>query len=303
MAVRIHAKNSPEIFEFLQKNRKKFQVEKTSTGFPTYNYRDKAIYVRDKVINRGALNKILIFHRQVAKSEIYKYLNAFSVKDLQDESLEIERSLKYKGFVFNPEKEQNFKKVIKIDCNAAYWQTCKYIKIINGQTYRDIVNNCVKPTRLRITGTLGKKVTLTDYDDGKRIDKPYLRKEKKRRIIFQNIYNRIRKFVDELMVWCWEQNPSNVIGYYLDCIWIREFDIELIKKLKNIYNLKIELVDLMLKKNNQGRFTLWESNEDKMAEEITPYDTQFKYNEFVSYKKMYNFTTELNNNINLKIKW
>lgn len=302
VGIRIHSKNSPEIFDFLQRNKKKFQVEKTATGFPTYNYSEKSIYVRDKVINRGALNKILVFHRQVAKSDIYKHLNTFTVKHLQEESIEIERSLKYKGFIFNPEKERSFNKVIKIDCNAAYWQTCRYFKVINGQTYRDIVKNCVKPTRLRITGTLGKKITLTDYDLGKKIE-TYVRKEKKRRVVFQNIYNRIRKFVDELMIWCWEQNPSNVIGYYVDCIWLREFDVELVQKLEKFYKLKIELVDLMLKKNNQGRFILWEASQENAEDDFTPYDTQFKYNEFVSYKKMYNFTTELNNNINLKVKW
>jgi len=299
--IRIHTKNSAEIFAFLKLNQKDFQIEKTSSGFPTYNYKNKAVYVRDKVIHRGALNKIMTFQTQVTQSDLYKFVNRYSVESIQEESLEIERTLLYKGFLFNPFQEESFQKVIKIDCNVAYWQTCRFFEVIKGSTYRDIVKNCTKPTRLRITGTLGKKVILTDYIKGKKVES-YIKEEKKKRIIFQNIYNRIRKFVDELMMWCWQQNPANFIGYYVDCVWLREYDAELIEKLKMIYKLKIELVDLEVQRNNHGRIVLMESNEENGNDDQTPYDAQFKSNEFVSYKNLYNFTPDLKG-INLKIKW
>lgn len=297
--IRIHTKNSAEIFDFLQRNERDFQVEKTSSGFPTFNFKNKAIYVRDKVVHRGALNKIMTFQTQVYKSDLYSYLNRFSVETLAEESERIERTLLYKGFLFNPFEQKSFQKVIKIDCNSAYWQTCRYSGVITGEFYREIARRCTKPTRLRITGTLGKKVYLTDYVKGKKTE-TYLKEEKKRRIVFQNIYNRIRKFVDELMIWCWQQNPSNFIGYYVDCIWLKEYDVELIEKLNTIYKFKTELVDLLVHKNDHGKVILLESGEKE--DEATPYDTQFKSNEFVSYKNLYNFTPDLGD-INLKIKW
>lgn len=296
-SIRIHTKNSAEIFDFLKRNEKTFQVEKTSTGFPTFNYGKKSVYVRDKVVHRGALNKIMAFQNQVAKSDIYNFINKLPVEQVEKESTQIEKTILYKGFIFNPHENKKFEQVIKIDLNSAYWQTCKYFNAIDGKTYRDIMKKCTKPTRLRITGTLGKKTILTDYVKGVK-GIPYIKEEKKRRIVFQNIYNRIRKFVDELMMWCWQKNSENFIGYYVDCIWLKEYDPEIIDKLKNLYKLKIELVDLEVKLNNHYKFTLLEDNGD----DKTPYDIQFKNNEFVIYKNLYNFTPELNN-INLKIQW
>ncbi len=299
-SVRIHTKNSADVFDFLQRNKKAFQVEKTSSGFPTFNYADKSVYVRDKVIHRGALSKIMAFQNQVAKSDIYSFVNKQPVKQVNEESDKIEKTILYKGFIFNPFQEQIFKGVIKIDLNSAYWQTCRYFNAINGMTYREIMKKCTKPTRLRITGTLGKKTILSDYDDGKKIGNSYIKGENKRRIVFQNIYNRIRKFVDELMMWCWQQNPQNFIGYYVDCIWLKEYDTEIINKLKEIYKLKIELVDLEAKKNHHHKVVLLEG--DELDPDRTPYDVQFKNNEFVIYKNLYNFTPDLKN-INLKIQW
>lgn len=298
--IRIHTKNSQQILDFLSRNKKTFQVERTITGFPTYNYAGKAVYVRDKALGRGGINKILMFQNDVVKSDLYKFCNRFKIKDLENESMELERTLMYSGYMFNPRKEKSFKKVIKIDFNAAYWQTCRFVEIITGETYRHIKKTCAKPTRLKITGSLGKKTFISDYVDGKRVGEPYAKNEKKKRVIFQNLYNRLRKFVDELMVWCYHQNPENFIGYYVDCVWIREYDYELIEKLKKIYALKVEVVDLEVKINAHGRVQIEEYNEDDV--DIKPYSAQFKSNEFVIYKKFYNFTPDLKG-INLKAIW
>lgn len=296
--VRIHTKNSQQILDFLAENKKTFKVEKTVTGFPTYQYGKKAVYVRDKVMGRGAINKILMFQNDVVKSDMYKFCNRFKVKDLDDESFEMERTLMYSGYVFNPRKEKSFEKVIKIDFNTAYWQTCRYFGVITKETYNNIMTSCTKPTRLKITGSLGKKAYMSDYVEGKRIGDPYLKVEKKKRVIFQNIYNRVRKFVDELMVWCWRKNPDNFIGYYVDCVWLREYDPEVINILKTIYNLKTEIVDLETHINGHGKVTLLEYSEY----EDKPFTAQFKSNEFVIYKNFFNFTPDLGD-INLKTKW
>ena len=297
--VRIHTKNSAKVFAYLQRNKKTFEVEKTSTGMPTFNYKNVSVYDRDKVVNRGALNKIMMFQNQVAKSQIYDYLSEESEKSISEESDKIEHTILYKSFLFNPYEKHNFDQVVKIDLNSAYWQTCRYFKLISGDTYRMIMRKCTKPTRLRITGTLGKKTIVTKYVNGKKVDLPTIKEEKKRRIIFQNIYNRIRKFVDELMMWCWQKNPENFIGYYVDCVWLREYDPEIIDKLKTIYKLKIELVDLVVEKNKHNKIAIIEN---KGTDDEKPYDGQFKHNKFVIYKNLYNFTPDLKN-INLKIKW
>ena len=298
MALRVHAKDSRSLLEYLGRNKRDFQIENTSTGFPTFNVSGKAIYVRDKVIHRGTLNKILQFHNQVSKSNVYKFVSNGNENDIIKESQELERSLIYKAFTFNPVTEKSFEKVIKIDFNTAYWQTCRYFKAIDRALYKDINDNCTKETRLRITGTLGKKNILTDYVKGNK-QKSYFKEESKRRIVFQNIYNRIRKFVDELMVWCCKQNPNNFLGYYVDCVWLREYDLNLIDELEKIYKLKIEVVDLEIISNASGKIVLCEENEENSESKI--YDAQFKYNEFVIYKNLYNFTPNLGG-INLKVK-
>jgi hypothetical protein len=297
MSTRVHTKSSAEILDFLTRSKKDFQVERTSSGFSTFLYKGKSMYVRDKVMHRGSLNKILLFHREVAKSDLFKFLMNDTIKEIEKESSEIERSLVYKGFVFNPVQEKSFKKVIKIDFGTAYWQTCRCFDVITSPTYREIIKKCIKTTRLKITGTLGKKTIVTDYVKGKKV-KSYFKEENKRRKIFGNIYNRIRKFVDELMMYCWKQNPDNFIGYYVDCIWIKEFDADLIDNLKKLYKLSIELVDLDVIVNNHNKIIIHEIGE----EDETIYDVQLKTNEFVTYKKFYNFTTDLSD-FNLKTKW
>ena len=139
-------------------------------------------------------------------------------------------------------KEQEFKKVIKIDLNSAYWQTCRFMRLVDKSLYQKVSDRCVKSTRLMMAGTLGKTVMITEYKQGVRV-KSYVKERDTRRIVQHNIYNRIRKFVDELMIWAWHKDPHNFIGYYVDCIWFREADWEILKTLESIYKLKIEVVD------------------------------------------------------------
>jgi hypothetical protein len=183
--------------EFLINNRRTFTVERTSTGFPTLFYNNIQYYVRDKAMQRSFLNKILCFQNDVVVSQLYKFINKRSEEDIMQESKALEKSLMYKGFTFNPTKQNTIKGVIKIDLNTAYWQTCRIARCVKTSTYNDIVENCLKESRLKLTGSLGKKVLVTQYVEGVKTDF-FIKKLPKKRIVFQNVYNRLRKYVDEL---------------------------------------------------------------------------------------------------------
>lgn len=287
---RIHMKSSKAINDFMDRNKKTFAVEKTATGFPTYEFKKKAFYIRDKRMNPGSLNKISLFQNQVAASELYGLISIDKTEDIRVQTKSIERTLMYKGFFFDPLAEREIKNAIKIDLNTAYWQTCRIIPIIDKQLYRYIIDNCTKPTRLKLTGTLGMKMMRTEVVEGKK--KPtFLKNTTKRRYIFQNIYARTRKFVDELMVWAWMRDPRNFIGFYVDCIWLREPDFELIEKIKEMFDIKISYDNLTMKVNSHRKFIMLDDNISD--DELTEYDVSFKNNEFINYKFFHNFTQDL----------
>jgi len=289
-STRVHIKSANGMKEFLKKNEQDFFIERTSTGFPTLIYNNITYYVRDKVMQRSFLNKVLAFHKDVRKSKLYKFIDRLDEKEIQEESYKIEKTLLYKGFMVDPKKERYIGGAIKIDLNTAYWQTCKITQCIKSATYKDIVQNCMKTSRLKLTGTLGKKILVTEYKKGKKI-RTFPKPMPKRRIIFQNIYNRLRKYVDELMIYCWERNPDNFIGYYVDCVWIKEYDDVLIEILKSVYDIKIEMVDLYFESNKHDKMNIVELSQQG----ITRYDGSYKHNEFVMYKNFYNFTFDLKN--------
>lgn len=289
-SARVHIKNAITMKEFLIKNNQSFFIERTSTGYPTLLYNDILYYVRDKVMQRAFLNKILTFQKDVRSSKLYQFIDVFDDVEIEKQTKDIEKTLLYKGFTINPKEKQFIGGAIKIDLNTAYWQTCRALKCIKRKTYKDIINNCVKSTRLKITGTLGRKVSVTEYKNGKKI-RVFTKKLPRRRKIFHNIYNRLRKYVDELMIYCWQRNPDNFIGYYVDCVWIKEYDEVLIEILKSIYELKIDLVDLNFESNRHGKMNIIELS----SEGIKRYDGNYIPNEFVMYKNFYNFTFDLQN--------
>ncbi len=314
--MRMHQKSSAGLLEFLEANahrHKKYSMERTSTGFATYEVGNKQIYIREKYIGKGAINRISEFQNQVAKSKLYKYINDRVSKMEGDEQKKldtlsaetslIQKSIMYKGFFFDPIKEPKLTNCVKVDFNTAYWQTCRYMRTIDRNLYRRIVSGCTKPTRLKITGTLNKKRFRSEYvyEDGRVKRQPtYMRQEERRRIIFQNIYNRVRKFVDEMMIWCWAKDPDNFIGFYVDCAWFREYDVDLISKIQEIYDVKINMCDIHLIKNSHNRYLIHDINHDDG--EITELDVKFKYNEFVSYNFFHNFNANLKG-IKVKSQW
>jgi hypothetical protein len=296
---RMHLKSGVDPIKFLRENNRTFAVEKTSTGFPTIIIDGKRMYVRDFRQTFTTLNKIISFKKKVNNSKLFNFIKNNPNVEIESESSFIEKSILYKGFNFNIQKEKEFQKVIKIDLNSAYWQTCRYMKLIDKNFFQEVSDGCVKSTRLMITGTLGKSVMVTEYNKGNRV-KSYVKQRDAKILIQNNIYNRVRKFVDELMVWAWKKDPFNFIGYYVDCIWLREFDIEMFDTFNKIFNLKIDLVNLNIQENKQGKINLIEHNEQRDENKI--YDVQFKINDFAKYKNLYNFTKTLQD-ININSKW
>jgi hypothetical protein len=295
----MHLKSGVDPIKFLRENNRTFAVEKTSTGFPTIIIDGKRMYVRDFRQTFTTLNKIISFKKKVNNSKLFNFIKNNPNVEIESESSFIEKSILYKGFNFNIQKEREFQKVIKIDLNSAYWQTCRYMKLIDKTFFQEVSDGCVKSTRLMITGTLGKSVMVTEYNKGNRV-KSYVKQRDAKILIQNNIYNRVRKFVDELMVWAWKKDPFNFIGYYVDCIWLREFDIEMFDTFNKIFNLKIDLVNLNIQENKQGKINLIEHNEQRDENKI--YDVQFKINDFAKYKNLYNFTKTLQD-ININSKW
>lgn len=287
-STRIHIKSASGMKEFLVNNRKNFTIERTASGYPTLHYNNIAYYVRDKVMQRSFLNKIINFQTDIKNSKIYKYVDKLDVEQIEKSTAEIEKSLMYKGFTVNPNVEPIIENVIKIDLNTAYWQTCKALKCIKAKTHKDIVDNCAKGNRLKLTGTLGRRVVVTDYENGVK-KRCYVKPMPKKRIVFQNIYNRLRKYVDELMIHCWAINPNNFIGFYVDCLWLKEYDPLLVEMIKQVYDIKMDLVDLEFQVNRHGKMNILElSNEGQ-----TRYDGTYRPQEFAIYKNFYNFTLDL----------
>ena len=297
-SVGLHRKSSKMFSEFLSKNKSKYFVEKTSSGFPTFNYEENSIYIRDKYISKSSLNKIMNFQNQVADSELYKFVNRMTKEEVREETDQLSQTILYKGFSIDTEQDK-IENAIKIDLNTAYWQTCRIMSLIDKPLYRYIVEKTLKGNRLRLTGTLAKTSYITTYEDGIKT-KTQIKEYNKRRAVFKNIYERIRKFVDELMVYVYRRNPENFIGFYVDCFWLKENDDFIVKQISSIFNIKTEYVDLHIQKNKHRKVLLIERNRDNDA--ITPYDVQFKQNEFENYLFLHNFDTDFKN-INFKERW
>ncbi len=299
--VRMHFKNDP--VKFLKENKRDFITETTKSGFVTVFYNGREMYVGEYKQNYGSVNNIKSFHSQVHASDLYRFVQQQNtIDEILRESMQIEKSLYYKGFNIDPSVETEFRGIIKVDLNGAYWQTCRYVNIIQRDLYRRIYENCVKTTRLKLTGTLSREVTRKIYKEGKCIEKYVItmRNPDPKRITFHNIYNRVRKFVDELMIWVWKRDPGNFIGYYVDCVWFREFDPVVFEKLNGIYKMKVDYVNCILRSNRHGQMKMFEFEES--SEHPTEYDVQIKSSEFVRYQNLYNFTPDLEG-ININTRW
>jgi hypothetical protein len=198
--------------------------------------------------------------------------------------------LLYKGFCFEPEHAKDID-AIKVDFDSAYWRTSYLMKHVSLKQFRAVERSIIKINRLRLVGTLGKSNTVTDYEGGVKVNS-YAEKLKKRRIVYQNIYERIKKFVDELMVLCYLHNPDNFLGFFVDGFWLKQPDKKLMKKLSAMFALKIKEVQLNLSRNKHGFYYIHEA--DKETGEVIPYDAQFK-KDFANYSFLHNFA---NNKIN-----
>jgi hypothetical protein len=295
---RTHLKSGSALFRFLKENKRSFFVDKTKTGATTYQVSGKQFYIRPKQVSRGFLNRILGFHHATAKSRLFSYQSRLSIEQLKEESEAIRRSLVYKGFCFDPTGIEEFY-AIKYDLDSAYWRTAYVAKLVKLKMFRAINKVVLKENRLRLTGTLGKSTTRIEYKKGEKKES-YLMRLKKKRIIFQNIYERVKKFVDELMILAYMRNPDNFLGFYVDGFWLKERDEALENKLKGMFNLKTKRVLIRLTKNKGGIYYVHEI--DTETGEILPYDAQFK-KDFDKYVFLHNFANNKIHKPNFLTRW
>lgn len=295
---RTHLKSGSLLFKFLRDNRRSFFVDKTKTGSTTYSVAGKQFYIRPKQVSRGFLNRILAFHHSTAKSRLFSYQSRLSVEQLQDETEALRRSIVYKGFCFEPAGVTEFR-AFKYDLDSAYWRTAYLAKLVKLKMFRVVERVVLKENRLRLTGTLGKSTTRIEYKKGEKKDS-YLRKLKKKRIIFQNIYERLKKFVDELMILAYLRNPENFLGFYVDGFWLKERDDVMERKFNKFFKIKTKEVLIRLTKNKHGFYYVHEI--DVETGEILPYDAQFK-KDFGKYTFLHNFAGNKIQKPNFLTRW
>lgn len=235
--------------------------------------------------------KISQFQSNVSKSKIYNELFKRTDEQLEIESDFIRRSILYKGFVFKPEQKQ-INGVIRIDLSSAYWRTSRILKLIDYQFNKKIEKQIAKPNRLFITGSLGRSKYRTKYEGGSRVERPKMLYDGHKRFVFRNIYERIKKYVDEVMLWAYNQNPKNFIGFYTDGFWLYEYDDHIVKEIKKKFKFTektLRLVDLHTLSDKFGNLSIVENSLDNSI----PYDVKFKHNLFVNYIPLYCFGENL----------
>lgn len=299
--IRLNRKKSANFFDFLVQNEKDFTIERTATGIPTFVVEEKRYYISDKPMMKGTLNKISTFQGKTAHSELFEFVSEGTPTLINEEADIIRNGIIYKGFDI-PEETKQIRNCVRVDLNSAYWQTCKLMGLIEPEYYQKINDNCVKGTRLQLVGTLGRSVRVTEYKAGCKI-RTYYKGTNKRRAVFLNIYERIKKYVDETMMMVRRYDPENFLGYYVDCFWLREPDEELLKHIRKVFNLKAGIADLKFTKNKHHSYYMSEKiTEGKGKGEFKPYDVQFRGEQFDDYNFLHNF-----DNANLKpdflVRW
>ena len=286
---RFHKKIGGELFNYLIENKRDFVVEKTKMGNPTIILGKKNFYVRNKPITKGSLGRISQFQAQVRRSPLFDFVNQREKPEITKETERIYNSMLWKGFNFN-EDEKEIKRGLYVDLNSAYWQGCKTLGLIDDEIFDDINQNYQKKSRLKMVGTLGKKDRVIEYVNGKK-SITYAKPVNKSKVVSANVYERLRKFIDELMIWVYQQNPDNFIGYYVDCFWLREIDFDVLSKIEELFDIKMGVCDLKMVYNQHNRLSVIMNKED----DIKKYDVQLRRLQFDNYQFLHNFDTPFNN--------
>lgn len=288
---RIHRKNPSIFLKKLKSNDKLFAIDKTSTGKVNILQGGKEFYFRDKIFGNSIRTKIAQFQSNVSKSKIYNTLYQKTDEELDIESDFIRKSILYKGFLFKPE-EREIKGVLRVDLSSAYWRTSRILKLIDYEFCKKIEKQIAKPNRLFITGSLGRSKYRTQYQGDRKLERSKMLYDGHKRFVFRNIYERIKKYVDEVMIWAYKQNPNNFIGYYTDGFWIYEFDDKVISEIRKKFPFTqktLRVVDLVTISDKFGNLNIVENSLDNSI----PYDVKFKHNLFVNYIPLYDFAENL----------
>lgn len=296
LATRFHKKVGANLFQYLIANKRDFEVEKTSMGVPTIKLGTKSFYIRNKPATKGTLGKISQFQAHVKRSNLYDFVSQRSEEEIAQETDAISRSILYKGFNFAPEEKQ-IKGAYYVDLNSAYWHACRIMGLIDEEMFNEVNEKYRKTFRLKMVGTLGKKDRIIEYKNGQKT-LCYRKPKKVHRLIYANLYERLRKFVDELMIWVYQQNPSNFIGYYVDCFWLREGDLDLLLKIEDLFHSKLFMCDLDILYNKHHSCSVAMRTQDTMK----PYDVQFRRLQFENYEFLHNFDTPFTN-LNFNAIW
>jgi hypothetical protein len=286
---RFHKKIGGELFNYLVANKRDFVVEKTKMGTPTIVLGDKNFYIREKPVTKGSLGRISQFQAQVRRSSLYDFVDSQTRQEINDETEAITRSLLWKGFNFNP-SEKKIEKALYVDLNSAYWQGCKTMGLIDEEIFEDINKNYQKKSRLKMVGTLGKQDRVIEYKNGEK-SISYAKPVSKDKCVSRNVYERLRKLIDELMIWVYQQNPDNFIGYYVDCFWLREVDFDVMAQIEHLFNVKMAVCDLKIVYNRHHSISVVMTTDD----DIKKYDVQLRRLKFDNYQFLHNFDTPFNN--------
>ena len=306
MRLHLSEKSNKHFLSYLTKDTERtFNIERTLMGASTYYIGSKQFYLREKPSSRKFLNKIQSFQRRVYNSELSKWLEQKKFDDICKQTDRIRETILYKAFTFYP-AEKTFAGIVKVDISSAYFQTPKIMKAIPEDCYEEMNKELAKENRLRMTGTLGRQIHVVPYNKGEK-QPTYTKPETKKKAILRNIYERIKKFVDEIMVFAYMWNPDNFIGYYLDGFWLREYDEQLLEEIGKVYAFKTAIVDAILDQNLHGQYLFIETDLEKRARHFeqlkegkvnnsvdknddyrTPYDVQFKRKQLDSYLYLHN---------------
>ena len=285
---RFHKKIGGELFSYLIENKRDFVVEKTKMGNPTIILGKKNFYIRNKPIAKGTLGRISQFQAQVRRSSLFGFVSEREQPEITKETEAICNSMLWKGFNFGNEKE--IKRALYVDLNSAYWQGCKTMGLIDDEIFEDVNENYHKKSRLKMVGTLGKKDRVIEYVGGKK-SITYAKPVSKSKAVSANVYERLRKFIDELMIWVYQQNPDNFIGYYVDCFWLREIDFDVLSQIEQLFDIKMGVCDLKMVYNQHNRLSVIMTKDD----DIKKYDVQLRRLQFDNYQFLHNFDTPFNN--------
>jgi len=139
--------------------------------------------------------------------------------------------------------ETEFKRIVEIDIDEAYWKTAQNLKVISPELYEEGSKEFGKISkfgRLVSLGSLAKKEMIYSYQ-GSRL----IRSEVKRSTLTENIWYSICKRVSDVMFEARNIAGENFVLYWVDGIYIEynEKKIQEITKMFKSYGYDVKVKD------------------------------------------------------------